>query len=72
MSSWIRFTSNNKESFGTLSGDEVILYEGEMFNNPIKTDQVIDKKNIKLSNPCKPSKMIALWNNYQSHYPVLF
>tara|TARA_B100001109_G_scaffold106983_1_gene87334 strand:+ start:873 stop:1640 length:768 start_codon:yes stop_codon:yes gene_type:complete len=66
MSKWIRFTSNNTESFGIILDDKITLYDGDMFNNPTKTDQVIDRKNAKLINPCTPSKMIALWNNYQS------
>tara|TARA_B100001057_G_scaffold144905_1_gene144783 strand:- start:1285 stop:2052 length:768 start_codon:yes stop_codon:yes gene_type:complete len=66
MSNWIRFKSNNIESFGELIEDKIIRYEGDMFDHPIKTDQIFDKNNIQLLNPCKPSKMIALWNNYQS------
>ena len=66
MSNWIRFTSNNEESFGVLIGDEIIRYEGDMFHHPMKTDHVLDKSDVQLLNPCKPSKMIALWNNYQS------
>jgi len=66
MSNWIRFKSNNKESFGELIGDEIIRYEGDIFNHPTKTDHVLDKNDVQLLNPCKPSKMIALWNNYQS------
>ena len=66
MSNWIRFKSNNKELFGQLIGDEIIHYEGDMFNNPTKTEHVFDKNDVQLLNPCKPSKMIALWNNYQS------
>tara|TARA_B100000900_G_scaffold96052_1_gene79113 strand:+ start:1035 stop:1802 length:768 start_codon:yes stop_codon:yes gene_type:complete len=66
MSNWIRFTSNNEESFGVLIGDEIIRYEGDMFHHPMKTNHILDKNNVQLLNPCKPSKMIALWNNYQS------
>ena len=66
MSNWIRFKSNNIESFGELIEDKIIRYEGDMFDHPIKTDQIFDKNNVQLLNPCKPSKMIALWNNYQS------
>ena len=34
MSNWIRFTNNNKESFGTLDGDDITVYEGNLFDNP--------------------------------------
>jgi 2-keto-4-pentenoate hydratase/2-oxohepta-3-ene-1,7-dioic acid hydratase in catechol pathway len=37
-----------------------------MFNNPLKTDVTLKVEDVTVVNPCKPSKMIALWNNYQS------
>lgn len=66
MSNWIRFIKDNTESFGTLSKDKITVYKGDMFNNPSATDQVIDYEEVKIINPCKPTKMIALWNNYES------
>ncbi len=66
MSNWIRFIKNNIELFGTLSKDEITVYEGNMFDNPSITNQKISIQDVKIINPCKPSKMIALWNNYQS------
>ena len=38
MSNWIRFTNNNIESFGTLDGNDITVYEGNLFDNPIETD----------------------------------
>ena len=66
MSNWIRFTNNNKESFGTLDGNDITVYEGNLFDNPTETDLKLMIEDVTLTNPCKPSKMIALWNNYQS------
>ena len=66
MSNWIRFTNNNIESFGTLDGNDITVYEGNLFDNPIETDLKLKIEDVTLTNPCKPSKMIALWNNYQS------
>jgi 2-keto-4-pentenoate hydratase/2-oxohepta-3-ene-1,7-dioic acid hydratase in catechol pathway len=37
-----------------------------MFADPIKTDATYSADQVQIINPCKPSKMIALWNNYQS------
>jgi 2-keto-4-pentenoate hydratase/2-oxohepta-3-ene-1,7-dioic acid hydratase in catechol pathway len=37
-----------------------------MFQKPSKTDTVHLVDQVQLMNPCKPSNMIALWNNYQS------
>ena len=66
MSNWIRFTHNNKESFGTLDGSDITAYEGNLFDNPTETDVKLKIEDVTLTNPCIPSKMIALWNNYQS------
>ena len=66
MSSWVTYIINNKEHFGTLSDDKITSYTGNMFQKPSKTDTVHLVDQVQLMNPCKPSKMIALWNNYQS------
>ena len=66
MSNWIKFTNNNIEAFGITSGSEVNVYSGDMFNNPSKTNTKFDLKDVIINNPCKPTKMSALWNNYQS------
>ena len=66
MSNWVRFTNNNSEYIGTLSGEEVTVYEGDMFNSPLKTETKFKVSNINLKNPCSPSKIIALWNNYKT------
>ena len=66
MSNWIRFTNNNIESFGTLDGNDITVYEVNLFDNPTETDLKLKIEDVTLTNPCQPSKMIALWNNYQS------
>ena len=66
MSNWIKFTNNNIEAFGTTDGSEVNVYEGNIFDNPSKTDTKLNLKDVIIKNPCQPTKMIALWNNYQS------
>ena len=35
MSNWIKFTHNNLEAFGIISGSEVDVYDGDMFDNPV-------------------------------------
>ena len=66
MSNWIKFRINNLDAFGRTTGSEVNVYEGDMFNNPSKTDIKFDLKDVIVKNPCQPTKMIALWNNYES------
>jgi 2-keto-4-pentenoate hydratase/2-oxohepta-3-ene-1,7-dioic acid hydratase in catechol pathway len=66
MSNWIRFINNKISSFGVLEDSIVTVYEGDMFNSPSKTDVTLKLEDVTIVNPCMPSKMIALWNNYQS------
>ena len=66
MANWIKFEHNNSQSFGIVNDNQITVYEGDMFNNPTETDSKINLSDVVLKNPCQPSKMIALWNNYQS------
>ena len=66
MANWIKFEHNNSQSFGIVNDNQITVYEGDMFNSPIETDSKINLSDVVLKNPCQPSKMIALWNNYQS------
>ena len=66
MANWISFTYKNQTNIGVLEGDMVELFTGDMFNNPTTTGQKLSVNDIKLLNPCSPSKIIALWNNYKT------
>ena len=66
MANWISFTYKNQTNIGVLEGDMVELFTGDMFNNPTTTGQKLSVNDIKLLNPCNPSKIIALWNNYKT------
>lgn len=66
MSNWVTFLLEDKEHIGTLSEGKITVYEGTMFGDPVKTDIIYSADQVQIVNPCKPSKMIALWNNYQS------
>ena len=66
MANWISFTYKNKKNIGVLDGDMVELFTGDMFNNPTTTGQKLSANDITLLNPCNPSKIIALWNNYKT------
>ena len=66
MANWISFTYKNKKNIGVLDSDMVELFTGDMFNNPTTTGQKLSVNDITLLNPCNPSKIIALWNNYKT------
>ena len=66
MANWIKFKHKGEIHTGILSNNEIALYEGNMFNNPIDSRKRISLNEVELLNPCSPSKIIALWNNYKT------
>ena len=68
MEKWARINHNGNIKFGKLSNDEsnITIYEGDMFQSPNETQEVLPIESISLLSPCEPSKMIALWNNYKA------
>ena len=66
MAHWIRFNYKNNECIGIQKGKKIEIYNGDIFNNPSKTAIVVDINETTPLNPCNPSKIIALWNNYKT------
>ncbi|MCF0120471.1 MAG: fumarylacetoacetate hydrolase family protein [Oscillospiraceae bacterium] len=64
MKTWVRFQQGDAVKFGTLSGDTISVYSGNMFDNPKATGETVKRADVKLLTPCTPSKMILLWNNF--------
>ncbi len=65
MTHWIRFETGGQARFGTLEGDAVAEWEGELFGDPRPTGQRHALAAVRLLPPCRPAKMIGLWNNFR-------
>jgi 2-keto-4-pentenoate hydratase/2-oxohepta-3-ene-1,7-dioic acid hydratase in catechol pathway len=65
---WLRFTmaSSTQAQFGCLDGDTVIVHKGNMFNAPQPTGERLPLAAVHYLAPCLPTKMLALWNNFQA------
>lgn len=63
---WLRFTRGEEPGFGTLEGDEVAVHRGDMLGESWTTGEVLPLSAVVLSTPTRPSKMIALWNNFRA------
>jgi 2-keto-4-pentenoate hydratase/2-oxohepta-3-ene-1,7-dioic acid hydratase in catechol pathway len=50
--------------FGTLEGDLIRVYKGNMFADPQPTHITMRLSEAKLLSPTEPSKIIAMWNNF--------
>jgi 2-keto-4-pentenoate hydratase/2-oxohepta-3-ene-1,7-dioic acid hydratase in catechol pathway len=62
--SWVRFEHRGATRFGTLAGDRIEVFEGDMFERPVATGQAIALADVRLLMPVRPSKVLALWNNF--------
>ncbi len=63
---WIRFERAGQIGFGTLRDGVIQVHEGDMFVGPHPTNTTVPLAEVTLLTPCVPSKMIALWNNFQA------
>ena len=66
MAQWITFTHNGKAAFGQVEGSHVVVYEGVMFADTHRTNIILDLTEVTIDLPCRPGKLIALWNNYHA------
>src|SRR5690606_18796267 len=63
---WVRFSHAGNTQVGTLEGDNIQVHTGDMFNNPVKTDTVVNINDVKVLMPAQPTKIIAMWNNFHA------
>jgi 2-keto-4-pentenoate hydratase/2-oxohepta-3-ene-1,7-dioic acid hydratase in catechol pathway len=63
---WIRFEHAGQVGFGALHDQVIHVHEGDMFSGARPTKAEVPLAKVTLLTPCVPSKMIALWNNYQA------
>ncbi len=64
MAHWIRFDAAGNEGFGTLDGNTISVHAGDMFGANAPTGATLALDKVRVLTPCRPTKMIALWNNY--------
>jgi uncharacterized protein DUF2437 len=63
---WVRFRHQDATGFGTISGSEISVHDGEMFGNSSANGQRLALSAVELMAPSEPSKIIALWNNFHA------
>jgi 2-keto-4-pentenoate hydratase/2-oxohepta-3-ene-1,7-dioic acid hydratase in catechol pathway len=66
MTRWIGFTRAGRPGFGRLDGARIEVCAGDLFAAPTPTGEVVDLADVTVDLPCRPSKMIALWNNFHA------
>lgn len=63
---WVRFQHQDATCFGTLEGEKIRVYEGDMFANPEPNGNSMHLSEVKLLAPVVPGKMLAMWNNFHA------
>ena len=63
---WMRFRHGGREAFGALARDTVQVFEGDLFDRPQPTDEHIAIEAVEWLTPCRPGKIIGLWNNFHA------
>lgn len=64
MTLWMRFDADGETLFGTLDGDAVTAWSGDMFADPRPTGRRFPLAEVRPRTPCVPAKLIGLWNNF--------
>jgi 2-keto-4-pentenoate hydratase/2-oxohepta-3-ene-1,7-dioic acid hydratase in catechol pathway len=62
----MRFVHRGTTGFGVVEGDRVRVHAGELFDHPTATDESIDLADLEWLPPCRPGKIIGLWNNFRA------
>lgn len=63
---WMRCRLGGRELFGRLEGDRLVVHEGDLFDAPRPTGETVGLEGAQWLPPCRPGKMLALWNNFHA------
>jgi 2-keto-4-pentenoate hydratase/2-oxohepta-3-ene-1,7-dioic acid hydratase in catechol pathway len=64
---WARFRSGDgRIGFGVFEDSHIVEYSGDLFGSPRPTGRTIARDAFTLQSPCTPSKIVALWNNFNA------
>ncbi len=63
---WVRFEHKGAVRLGMLRDDTITVHDGDLFDSPRPTGESVALTDVKIVTPVTPSKMIALWNNFNA------
>ncbi len=64
MARWISYRHDGRPGFGRIDGDRIEVHAGDLFDSPCATGETLALSEVTVALPCRPSKLIALWNNF--------
>ena len=63
---WIRYLHDGATGFGTLDGASIRVHAGDLFDGPEATDVVLALDRVRVLMPTRPTKVVAMWNNFKA------
>ena len=63
---WLRFQHLDTVRFGTLEGNKIRVYQGDMFDYPTMSPYCLHIDDVTLLTPVVPGKVLAMWNNFHA------
>ena len=66
MALWIRYENAGRTGFGVLEGSRIAAHEGDLFGEQRPTGEALRLGDVKVLTPTRPTKMVALWNNFHA------
>ena len=66
MTLWLQFSYKAQTRIGVLNDGIIDIYNGDLFDNPQAANETCRLEDVEILIPCRPGKMLALWNNFHS------
>jgi 2-keto-4-pentenoate hydratase/2-oxohepta-3-ene-1,7-dioic acid hydratase in catechol pathway len=63
---WMRFSRDGRSGFGRLDGDHIVVHDGDLFDAPTPTGEVLAASAVSWLSPCEPGAFVCLWNNFHA------
>ena len=63
---WMRCRHQGRELFGVLEGDLLAVHAGDLFGEHSACGERLPVAGVEWLMPCRPGKMLALWNNFRA------
>ena len=66
MAYWMGFDYKGQPGFGLLTGEEIEVFEGDLFDAPRPSGVTLALTDVTVGLPCHPRTFFGLWNNYHA------
>jgi 2-keto-4-pentenoate hydratase/2-oxohepta-3-ene-1,7-dioic acid hydratase in catechol pathway len=63
---WARVGVGTRTWIGTIEGDHLAVFDKEPYLDGVPTGETVPLSGARFLTPCKPTKFVALWNNFHA------